>query len=54
MERLEGESFEDYKKRRKAHNEEIKNKLKPKAYWPSRRFGTYSIELIKKLKQQKQ
>ncbi len=40
MERLEGESFEDYKERRKQHNKEIKKKLKPKMFWPSRQ-GTY-------------
>ena len=35
MKRLENESFEDYKARRKADNKEIKEKLKGTLIWQS-------------------
>ncbi|MCB1711299.1 MAG: hypothetical protein KDH96_02100 [Candidatus Riesia sp.] len=41
MQRLKGESYEDYKKRRKAHNNELKAKLKPRLWWNSFKLGTY-------------
>ena len=41
MQRNEGESFEDYKIRRKKDNEETKFKLKGELIWESKKDGTF-------------
>jgi len=40
MKRKEGESYKDYKERRKKENEELKGRLKGERVWPGE-WGTY-------------
>lgn len=46
--RLPKESFEDYKKRRKTENLNIKAALKPRVIWSSHINGTLNYEQLRK------
>ena len=46
MKRLESETQEDYKLRRKLNQSEIKNKLKPRWFWKSK---VIFLDLVKQL-----
>jgi len=41
MKRLVGETFAEYRKRRKEEKERTKTLLKPRLFWDSARLGTY-------------
>ena len=47
MQRLENEDFIAYKKRRKEAKQMLKEKLKGKLFWYSRKLGAYSRQYIK-------
>lgn len=46
MQRLQAESFEDYKKRIKAQKKEEKDYLRGKLYWDSKEWGSVKSKKI--------
>tara|TARA_R110002049_G_C8923111_1_gene543436 strand:+ start:107 stop:292 length:186 start_codon:yes stop_codon:yes gene_type:complete len=53
LERGAGESFEDYKIRRKKMNEETKFKLQGELFWESKTDGTYKKNIQRNKKHSK-
>ena len=54
MQRKNNESYEDYKKRRKKANDDLKFKLKGEIFWESKRHGTYKKKLQRNQKNSKE